>query len=548
MLTNSEIEERKRARRGLEKKRVLLEEAVERKACEGVYDRIWRHRSTQDEEQDEKLRSKTAALGVVGIGLEELGIRIEKEPLQAGTSTTTEDDVRRWLGEARESLIQMNEERYPLGKLLHLKAAHKAIVDILSRMHPSSSSADEILPTMIYTLITTPPEGINVISNLYFIQRFRAESKIDGEAAYCLTNLEAAITFLETVDLASLRADEALSGPCRSGSQPGTPPSEKTVDTPPAPTSTGFKDRTPAIGGPLTAISPNTGTGTLLKAHPPSTNSSSRPTTPSSPLRQRRLSHLLQQPTFALGHLGNASDAVINRADQSLKTIGSTLESSYNLLFGRLKERQLSGAGLDSDGRVVVPTTLDEARRLVGTSPPATADDDGGTASGASSIAPLDNSTPAHPPGTTREAPAPLTSRGSGNTLLNLIGGRHATDPPRDRSSDSVRSGDSAHKPVSSPEPPSSTEKDTTPTPPPPSSSTQSMRNLTNSLNPLNRLANLGGGSISAMRNFGRSASHNASPSAAAVDVAALGAVADLTTVMSPSPSLRAVFNTQVQD
>ena len=37
-----------------------------------VYSRIWRHRSTEDGERDEKLRSRTAALSVVGIGLKEL--------------------------------------------------------------------------------------------------------------------------------------------------------------------------------------------------------------------------------------------------------------------------------------------------------------------------------------------------------------------------------------------------------------------------------------------------------------------------------------------
>ncbi|KAG9711965.1 hypothetical protein KCU86_g25197, partial [Aureobasidium melanogenum] len=103
----------------------------------------------------------------------------------------------------------MDDQRYPLGKLQMLTEAHKSIVETLSRIFPSSSSADEVLPTLIYTLMTSPPETINVISNLHFIQLFRARAKVDGEAAYCLVNLEAAISFLETVDLASLRADEA---------------------------------------------------------------------------------------------------------------------------------------------------------------------------------------------------------------------------------------------------------------------------------------------------------------------------------------------------
>ena len=196
MLTADEIADRKRARKVLEQKRVALEEAVERRVCEGIYERIWRHRSTQDEAQDEKLRSKTAALSVVGIGLTDLGIDLGQDSSDNPyANENKEKEVREWLQEARDELIAMNDERYPLGKLQHLKAAHKSIVDTLSHFHPSSS-ADEIMPMLIYTLITSRPEGIDVISNLYFIQRFRNESKIDGEAAYCLTNLEAAITFL----------------------------------------------------------------------------------------------------------------------------------------------------------------------------------------------------------------------------------------------------------------------------------------------------------------------------------------------------------------
>src|SRR5204862_4149419 len=141
---------------------------------------------------------KTAALSLIGIGLKDLGIDIWE--------SEKETETRDLLATARHSLIRMNDEKFPQGKLQHLTAAHKAIVDTLTIVLPSSSSADEILPTLIYTLITTPPEGINIISNLLFIQRFRASAKLDGEAAYCLTNLEAAISFLENVDLASLRA------------------------------------------------------------------------------------------------------------------------------------------------------------------------------------------------------------------------------------------------------------------------------------------------------------------------------------------------------
>ena len=326
MLTSEEINERKRARKALEHKRVALEEAMERRVCEGIYDRIWRHRSSQDEAQDEKLRSKTAALSVVGIGLVDLGVDLGIESSEKPDAAEKRElEVREWLEGARRELIAMNDERYPLGKLNHLKAAHKGIVDTLSHFHPSSS-ADEIMPMLIFTLITSRPEGMNVISNLYFIQRFRCETKIDGEAAYCLTNLEAAISFLETVDLASLRADEIPSGPIKISSRPSTPKTDKpdslTVGI--TPTSLSAPATVSAAPSPSVSKPTNSPLSTLRPTIQPA---------------DRRLSDLFQPPAA----FGAAGDAIFDTADQGLKSIGNSLEGSYKFLLGKLKERDSKG-------------------------------------------------------------------------------------------------------------------------------------------------------------------------------------------------------------
>lgn len=313
MLTPQEISDRRRARRLLDRKRTALEEAVERRVCQRVYNRIWRHRATLDEVRDEKLRSRTAALALVGIGLRDLGIEFDQQPSQS-------DDIQieDWISKARDGLLRMNDAKYPLGKLQQLAAAHKSIVDLLTALHQSSSSADEILPTLIYTLITTPPEGINVISNLHFVQRFRAADKIDGEAAYCLTNLEAAITFLETVDLASLRTDEPLSGPPKPESRPTTPHMDSrpqwisgTSSTPPM----------SSTSAPTSAVS-----DLPASTHPLDSPSFTKPTQPTTPSHQRKMSNLFQPPASALGA---ASDVVRTTADQGFKTIGNTLDNSF---------------------------------------------------------------------------------------------------------------------------------------------------------------------------------------------------------------------------
>lgn len=487
MLTPQEISDRRRTRRLLEQKRVALEEAVERRICERVYRRIWRHRSTLDEVRDEKLRSRTAALALVGIGLKDLGIEIDSvQPERADAGESLESRIEEWIAPARDGLLRMNEARYPLGKLQHLAAAHKCIVDVLSRLHQSSSSADEILPTLIYTLITSRPEGINVISNLNFVQSFRASNKIDGEAAYCLTNLEAAITFLETVDLATLRSDEPLEGPPKSSSRPSTPHGESNSDW--------------AAGPPLPSTK---GLNTVeTKAFPPQPLFSDPLQSPdldgdfSSPPSHRRPSDLFQPATSALGA---ASDAVRTTADQGLKNIGSTLDHSFKFLFGRLKEQNVVGEGGDANGAVLLPKTLDDARRLVD---PKSAEDDQGNTSGSSSIAEKAED---------RTDSAPTFD----DKLLGVFAGRkQQVQQPRDRSVDSLQSSGSGGKKVAfasdskaKPELPGplssspSTQDQTASTP---NSAVESMRNLGNSLNPLNRFAGM-----SVMRGFGRNSSGN---------------------------------------
>ncbi|KAI5864635.1 hypothetical protein GGS23DRAFT_457618 [Durotheca rogersii] len=451
MLTVDELAERKRARRALEQKRVLLEEAVERRLCEGIYYRIYRHRSTQDEAQDDKLRSKTAALALVGIGPGDLGVdlgdRSEEETPES--LAKKQDEIRHYLEQARKDLMLMHEKRYPLGKLNHLKAAHKSIVDTLSHFHPSSS-ADEIMPMLIYTLITMPPEKLNVISDSNFIQRFRWEEKLEGEAAYCLTNLEAAITFLQTVDLASLRADEASSGPPKLENQPGVPRAETFP---------------PAYTAGLSASASSSA------AAVPESTQDVKATSSSASLRaavqRRRLSDLIQTPAHAIG---TASDSLFSTADQSFKTIGISLGDSYKFLLGKLRDSSASGREL------IVPRTLDDARKLIGTPPP---DDD----------ASVDGT---------------IIAPGSEDRILSLVGGKGTS---RDRSADSARSARSAGSSKRLAEEAKEKAAAATSSAAPNPALVDQMRSLGNSLNPMNRFSGIG-----MMRGFGRTATAPAPP------------------------------------
>ncbi|KAH8674082.1 hypothetical protein BX600DRAFT_509281 [Xylariales sp. PMI_506] len=466
MLTPEELADRKKARKALEHKKVLLEEAVERRLCEGMYDRIYRHSSTQDEAQDDKLRSKTAALALVGIGPSDLGVDLgEPADDSPEAAVQKQQEIRQYLEQARKDLTMMNEKRYPLGKLNHLKAAHKSILDTLGHFHPSSS-ADEIMPMLIYTLITMPPENLNVISDSKFIERFRRDDKLQGELAYCLTNLEAAIEFLSKVDLASLRADEALSGPAKTDDMAGTP---KTETFPPAYTA----------GLSSASLTPTTVT--------PGNAQGLRGSSAVAAAQRRRLSDLIQAPAQAIG---DARDSFFNTADQRIKDISNTLGESYNFWLGKFRDNSASGK------EVIVPRTLDDARKLIGTPPP---DDD----------ASVDGSTSAQVADDT-ESPA----AGVEDKVLSLVGGRKASvSTSRERSVDSARSarsGSSSKKVFFAGGDGDGKEKMLSTSPG--SSSNPALvdqvRNLGNTFNPINRLSS----GIGMMRGFGRTITASTPP------------------------------------
>jgi hypothetical protein len=178
--------------------------------------------------------------------------------------------------------------------------------------------------------------------------------------------------------------------------------------------------------------------------------------------------------------LGAAGDAVLNTADQSFKTIGNSLGESYKFLVGKLKERQEETSGQASE--IVVPKTLDDARKLVSTPPP----EDDGSVSGGSSL---------HSPEVTeRKRSDSGASSKPDDKMLSMIGGRKMM---RDHSTDSVRSAGSGSKKVAFAEE-GSNEKVPSPLHAPPAASAsanpaivESMRNLGNSLNPMNRIAGM---------------------------------------------------------
>ena len=156
----------------------------------------------------------------------------------------------------------------------------------------------------------------------------------------------------------------------------------------------------------------------------------------------------------------------------------------------------MAGDGVNVDGTIIVPRTLDEARRLV--EPPKEEDDDDDEDTNFRAASP----TAAQPNEQAR------TSNKSNDSLLDAIVGRKQ---PRDRSVDSVASSGSGKKAAFAAENGNLLSRAGSQNSAPAASNeslyagnvaVESMRNLGNTLNPLK-----GFGGMSVMRGFGRSTS-----------------------------------------
>jgi hypothetical protein len=76
LLTGSEISDRKKVRSEAVIKRQVWEEEIERRVTEGIYERIFAPKASDDAERDFKLQGKIKALVVVGVTLEHLGVEL----------------------------------------------------------------------------------------------------------------------------------------------------------------------------------------------------------------------------------------------------------------------------------------------------------------------------------------------------------------------------------------------------------------------------------------------------------------------------------------
>lgn len=112
---------------------------------------------------------------------------------------------------AQKELQKINIYKAPRDKLVCILSCCKVISNLLFNSsldaNENPPGADEFLPVLIYVTIKANPPQLH--SNLLYIQRYRRESRLVGEAAYFFTNMLSAEAFVTNIKGESLSMDEA---------------------------------------------------------------------------------------------------------------------------------------------------------------------------------------------------------------------------------------------------------------------------------------------------------------------------------------------------
>ncbi|GAA5860529.1 hypothetical protein JCM1840_000287 [Sporobolomyces johnsonii] len=103
---------------------------------------------------------------------------------------------------AARELRKMNQYKAPRDKLICVLNCCKVIFGLIRHVATGEEGADTFIPLLIYVVLQANPD--HLVSNLQYIQRFRNPEKLAGEGGYYLSSLNAAISFIESLDATSL--------------------------------------------------------------------------------------------------------------------------------------------------------------------------------------------------------------------------------------------------------------------------------------------------------------------------------------------------------
>uniref|UniRef100_A0A061S7F7 Vacuolar protein sorting-associated protein 9a-like n=1 Tax=Tetraselmis sp. GSL018 TaxID=582737 RepID=A0A061S7F7_9CHLO len=164
-------------------------EGLEKYVMTKLYDRCFRA-SPEDREGDEILSLHLRALQFV-------------KPEHLDIPDYFRNDAQ-WVL-AQKELQKINSYKAPRDKLVCILNCCRVITNLLAAKGGAPAGADDFFPVLVYIVIRTNPP--NLKSNLEYIRRFRAASRLVSEAEYFYTNMQSAAQFVELISPDRLSVD-----------------------------------------------------------------------------------------------------------------------------------------------------------------------------------------------------------------------------------------------------------------------------------------------------------------------------------------------------
>lgn len=123
------------------------------------------------------------------------------EKVSNGVSDSAVEELKPWdvALKAPITCLQSITRQHSPGRMLScILGAYKGVNDALSNAKVIDAGADDVLPTLILSVLRAKPSGM--ISSLKFIELFATPEQLRGEAGYAFTNLFGAIQFIQDLD------------------------------------------------------------------------------------------------------------------------------------------------------------------------------------------------------------------------------------------------------------------------------------------------------------------------------------------------------------
>lgn len=187
--TSGEIEEEKKFKRKIEVKIRRYIEIAEEKICVELFDRLF-NKFPKDVKTNSYVKEKLRVIKKIkGIQFNTL---LDIKDIQLSQPV---------INEISHKFKELNHFKTPYSKLKVLISIHSSINQFVkTQISNEFADGDYFLPLLIY-LILINQDDVDFYSNFIYIKRFRQDSLLVEESLYCLTNFEAAITFIQHLEL-----------------------------------------------------------------------------------------------------------------------------------------------------------------------------------------------------------------------------------------------------------------------------------------------------------------------------------------------------------